>query len=160
MWRYAVAHAGEHEAGKDVTPLIVAALPLWSEFKAEGALQDMSVDSPIGSAQMHKVYESVGGAGVSKAGRIGLDLSFDNLTVKSAALPPWSAQLTPATVRLSMAMSDSALGKAAGILLNDPHFGVGDISPKTSEAAKQANKNPAMGNQCDMNENRAMKSFC
>ena len=138
MWKYVVAHAGDKSAASGFAPFVAAALPLWRDIDAGADLGDLKILSLFGAAEMKRFGEQLSLSGVTEEGRLRFGIDFDDLTLDVAAAPPWAAQLSPASLKIALVLSDSGIGEAARLAVNDPKFGAGDLPPETQTAIQSA----------------------
>lgn len=138
LWRYAVAHAGDQTAQRGAVPLLGAALPLWNGLEARADLKDLAVQSPLGSANIKSFGESMSSTGVVDAAKFQIGFDFQDLMLNFVGAPPWAASLTPATLKLTVGVSDTGIAEAARLLLADKPDADGKTSPETTAAMQRA----------------------
>ena len=138
VWKYVVAHAGDKSAASGFAPVVSAALPLWKNIDAGADLGDLKILSLFGAAEMKRLGEQLSLSGVADDGRLRFGIDFDDLTLDVAAAPPWAAQLSPASLKIALVLSDSGIGQAARLAVDDPKFGSGDLPPETQTAIQSA----------------------
>ena len=111
-----------------------ATLPLWNNLKANAEIHDLTLQTPMGEAKLKTLGETIGLSGFTAAGAAEIGLKVDRLTFKSALLPAWADELSPASLSLDLRVAGGGLDEVAELALDDPNFGgKGDLSPETQD---------------------------
>ncbi len=141
LWRALVASANDGKAPDNLAELVMAALPLWNDMGGDVRLKDLRVASAVGSAGVVGFGEKLKLSGLTDEGRVEFGLEIDGLTIDSPIAPPWTAQLSPLSANLALALTDTGVGEAVRLALKDPKFGQsGDLAAETQAAINNAIK--------------------
>ena len=133
-WKYVVAHGDEAPIAHEFDDKLRAALPLWTNLKAIGKLNDIVLKAPFGQAKLQSVGETIGLSGLTSPATAEFGVEVDGLTIDSPQAPGWAAKLTPASLNFDLKFSGGGFDQAAEIALDDPSFAAsGDLSPEAQD---------------------------
>ena len=133
-WKYVVAHGDEAPIPHEFDDKLRAALPLWTDLKVVGKLNDVVMKAPFGQAKVKSVAETIALTGLTAPATAEFGVQVDGVTINSSQAPPWAAKLTPASLNFDLKFSGGGLDRAAQIALDDPSFAAsGDLSPEAQD---------------------------
>jgi len=138
LWRALAAAADSGAAPQGLIELMTQALPLWNDMGAEVQLKNIKIASAMGGGEIAGFGETVKLAGLSDEGRVEFGIDLDGLTLQSSMAPPWVARLTPLSAKVSVALTDSGVAKAAHLALADPEFAERGQVSREGQAAMNA----------------------
>ena len=133
LWVWLAAHMDVQKFKADkaeLKPLLLAALPLWDRFGGSVTMGKLSFDMPQGSAAITSLTEVVAMSGFTPRGVGRVALKIDGVTAQSPLLPPWSAQLMPASVDMDVAYAVNGLDQIARTAVEEMDF---DAKPPLSK---------------------------
>lgn len=116
-----VAHPSEAaiKAGQiELKSLVGAGLPLFENLTAKGAVQNLSVTTPVGPVGIANLGFDVGVNGVVADGMVHEGFRVEGLTLPPGLVPPFAADLVPQSFALDFKVSDFNLADPAGMLLD------------------------------------------
>ena len=129
-----VAHPSEEaiKAGQvELKSLVGAGLPLFENVTAKGALQNLSVVTPVGPVGIANLGVDVGVNGVVADGMVHEGFRADGLTLPPGLVPPFAQDLVPQSFALDFKVSDFNLAEPAKMLLDI--MDLNDAKPMTPE---------------------------
>jgi hypothetical protein len=133
-WKYVVAHGDEAPVPHEFDEKLRAALPLWSNLKLVGKLNDVAVKAPFGQAKAKSIAETITLTGLTAPAIAEFGVQAEGVTIDSSQAPSWATKLTPASLDLDLKLSGGGLDRAAQIALDDPSFAAsGDLSDEAQE---------------------------
>ena len=133
-WKYVVAHLDQPAPGPEFDAKLRAALPLWTDFKGVGELNDFALSAPFGHAKLTRLSETVSLSGLTSLASAEFGLKFDGLSLDAPAAPAWTAKLIPASIDFDLKFSGGGFDKAAEIVLEDSSFAAsGDLSTEAQD---------------------------
>ncbi len=119
---FAVARkAGERldaAAGAELKDKIRAALPLFDQMDASGAISRLSVTTPAGPFSAGPISFSVATTGIAAEGRYELAFAAEKLVLPALPMPPWSAALLPEGFDLAVAVTGHDLAAPAAMVID------------------------------------------
>jgi hypothetical protein len=74
---------------------VLAALPLWNNMSGKASLNDVSVDTPIGTVKLGSFEESIGLTGAIKDANYSIAIKYAGLELPQGPIPAWVAPLVP-----------------------------------------------------------------
>jgi hypothetical protein len=129
-----VAHPSEEaiKAGQvELKSLVGAGLPLFENVTAKGALQNLSVTTPVGPVGIASLGFDVGLNGVVADGMVHEGFRAEGLTLPPVLVPPFAADLVPQSFALDFKVSDFNLADSAKMLLD--MMDLNETTPTTPE---------------------------
>ena len=118
--RWFVAHASEEAVKANQTELktlISSSLPLFGNINGKGALQKISVTTPIGPVSIDKLGFDASINGVVADGLLHEALTFEGLALPPGIVPPWAADMVPTDFGIDFKVVDFDLAAPAKILI-------------------------------------------
>ena len=129
-----VAHPSE-EAIKanqiELKSLISAGLPLFENVTAKGALQNLSVTTPVGPVGIANLGFDLGVNGVVADGMLHEGFRAEGVSLPPGLVPPFAADLVPQSFSLDFKVSDFNLADPAKMLLD--MMNLNETKPTTPE---------------------------
>lgn len=129
-----VAHPSE-EAIKasqvELKSLVGAGLPLFENLTTKGALQNLSVTTPVGPVGIANLGFDVGMNGVVAEGMVHEGFRADGLTLPPGLVPPFATDLVPQSFALDFKVSDFNLADPVRMLLD--MIDLNEAKPTTPE---------------------------
>ena len=116
-----VAHPSEEaiKAGQaELKSLVGAGLPLFENLTGTGALQNLSVTTPVGPFGIASLGFDLGVNGVVADGMLHEGIRADGLTLPPGLVPPFATDLVPQSFALDFKVSDFNLADPARMLLD------------------------------------------
>ena len=139
FWKYVVAHVEDADAPPEWKQRLRATLPVWNNLQANAEIHDLTLQMPMVDATLKTLGETIGLSGFVADGAAEIEVKIDELAFKSALLPSWAEQLSPASLSLDLRVTGTGLDQAAELALDDPNFGgKADLSPETQDKIGQS----------------------
>ncbi len=129
-----VAHPSEEaiKAGQvELKSLVSAGLPLFENVTAKGAMQNLSVTTPVGPVGIANLGFDVGVNGVVADGMVHEGFRVEGLTLPPGLVPPFAADLVPQSFAIDFKVSDFNLADPAKMLLD--MIDLNETKPTTPE---------------------------
>lgn len=138
FWKYVVAHMDDADVPAQWKQRLRAALPIWTNLQANAEFHDLTLHTPMVDATLKTLGETVGLSGLIADGAAEIGVKIDELAFKSALLPSWADELSPASLSLNLRVAGKGLDEVAELALDDPNFGgQDDLSPETQDKISQ-----------------------
>ncbi|GHE02968.1 hypothetical protein U879_18820 [Defluviimonas sp. 20V17] len=141
LYHWFLAHRtqAELETSKtELAGLIRTALPIFDHYGADAQLDDVSVETPVGTVGADKVRLALGANGAVADGKFGETVSIEGPHLPEGIVPPWAVPLVPQTLSLNFDASQFDPAAAAKILLNALEAGTTLKGPAAEEKLTHA----------------------
>jgi hypothetical protein len=117
---FAIANPDEAAAAaqQDVLKGIIKdGLPIFAHLGSTGTVNDIKIESPIGTIAMTDMAVEVEANGLVDDGMLREAFTLNGLSLPAGVVPDWAAQLVPSTVKLDFKASGFNLAAPAALLL-------------------------------------------
>jgi hypothetical protein len=102
----------------ELKSLVGAGLPLFENLTAKGAMQNLSVVTPVGPVGIANLGFDLGANGLVAEGMLHEGFRVEGLTLPPGLVPPFAADLVPQSFALDFTVSDFNLADPARMLLD------------------------------------------
>ncbi len=115
----------------ELKSLVSAGLPLFENVTATGALQNLSVTTPIGPVGIAKLGFDIGFNGIVADGMLHEGFRVEGVSLPPGLVPPFAADLVPQSFSFDFKVSDFNLADPARMLLD--MMNLNEAKPTTPE---------------------------
>ena len=115
--------------------LLLAALPLWDRMDVDYGLEDVSVQTPFGTATAGRLGFAMALGGISQDGSLSYGFRIADLKVPTQALPAWTAPLLLTDLDLNIGAADIDLNRPARRAIEA--FDLNQVTPVSEEVAAE-----------------------
>jgi len=131
LWRYVVANISSSEEPPELRDHVKATLPVWTNLRLDGAVQDVAIDFALAQASLKSASEHLALSGFTPKNVAEFAIKLDEVTAQSLMLPAWANDLSPLSIDVGLSAGFDGLDRIASIAIDDPRFGDGDLSPQS-----------------------------
>lgn len=121
LYHWFLAHrtTAEIDSSKaELAGLIRSALPVFDHYGGDAQINEVSVETPVGTVGADKVRFALEANGAVADGKFGETISIEGPRLPEGIVPPWAAPLVPQRVSLDFGASQFDPAAAANILLD------------------------------------------
>ncbi|MBV9245046.1 MAG: hypothetical protein JO366_09560 [Methylobacteriaceae bacterium] len=125
LWAFLVAHPSQQQivdATSELKGLLSAAIPVFDKAKVDATLEDVSIDTAVGSFALKGLGFSFSGTGVTPQAHFGMNWQANGLVIPEQLVRPWQKPFVPTEFVLGASVTgfDVAAGVREAIADFDP----------------------------------------